>query len=265
MLEGGWITARASLAWLAVAFVGVAAACSASDSKSGGQLPNGSGASMGSGGTSSTGGGAGAGGSGGGLGSGGSASGAGGGVGASGASGTTGGTMGGGGVSGATGSGGRSGSGGAGNVTFTWPETAPGTGKCKAGHYVGDFNGTFVPSAVFFPLPIPVSGTVDLTLQEGTNGEFFDISNGKVSGLANGLYPYSADVLGRLNCVTRKLENGFLKNGKYNALGADFPFEGPVSADYDTLTYAFVNGVWNVKEPNPTYGGNGTWNARFTP
>jgi hypothetical protein len=167
---------------------------------------------------------------------------------------------------GGTGTGGAGGgTGGSSNVVFDWPETPPGGGKCKAGHYVGDFNGTFVPSAVVFPLPIPVTGNVDLNLSESANGEFFDISDGKVSGLANGLFPYSADVQGTLNCITRKLENGFLKNGKYNVGGVDYPFEGPVTADYDTLIFSFVNGTWNVKEPNPTYGGNGTWNAKFTP
>jgi len=161
--------------------------------------------------------------------------------------------------------GGSTGTGGGSNVSFTWLETAPGTGQCKAGRYIGDFNGTFSPSLTIFPLPIPVAGTVDLTLTESQSGEFLDISDGHVTGTANGTYPYEADVMGRLNCITRKLENGFMRNGFYTVGTTNYPFEGPVTADYDTLTYAFVNGTWIAKETNPTYGGNGTWNAKSCP
>jgi hypothetical protein len=157
------------------------------------------------------------------------------------------------------------GAGGSSNVQFNWPETAPGTGQCKPGRYIGDFTGMFSPSLTIFPLPIPVAGTVDLTLSESQSGEFLEISDGHVSGLANNQFPYEADILGRVNCITRKLENGFMRNGWYDVGGVRYPFEGPVAADYDTLTYAFVNGIWDAKEPTPPYGGNGTWNAKFCP
>jgi len=166
---------------------------------------------------------------------------------------------------GSLGSGGSPGSGGSAAVTFDWPETVPGTGKCKAGHYQGDFAGIYAPAITVFPAPIPVTGNVDLTLAESANGEFFDISGGKVSGLADGFVPYSADVVGKLDCKARKLVGASLKNGKYVVGVFEYLFEGPLTADYDTLTYAFVNGTWNVKEPNPAYGGSGTWNARSVP
>jgi hypothetical protein len=166
---------------------------------------------------------------------------------------------------GSFGSSGSSGSGGSAAVTFDWPETVPGTGQCKAGHYQGDFIGIYAPAVAVFPAPIPVVGNVDLTLAESADGEFFDISGGKVSGLANGFVPYSADVVGKLDCKARKLVGASLKNGKYIVGIFEYLFEGPLQADYDTLTYAFVNGTWDVKEPNPVYGGSGTWNARSVP
>jgi len=154
---------------------------------------------------------------------------------------------------------------GAGAVTFDWPETLPGTGTCQAGHYQGDFVGLFASSMTVFPAPIPVAGNVDLTLQESANGEFFEIAGGKVAGVADLLFPYEADIVGRLNCTTRKLENAALKNGHYLVGVFVLPFEGPLNSDYDTLTLSFVNGTWDVKEPNPTYGGFGTWNAKRVP
>jgi hypothetical protein len=169
------------------------------------------------------------------------------------------------GAGGSAGTGAGPGSGGSSSVTFDWPETAPGTGKCQAGNYKGDFVGIYSPVIAVFPAPIPVTGNVELTLSESPDGEFFEISGGKVSGLANGLFPYSADVVGTLDCKGRKLINAALKNGKYTVGVTDYPFEGPITADYDTLTYAFVNGTWDVKEPNPIYGGKGTWNGRNVP
>jgi hypothetical protein len=164
-----------------------------------------------------------------------------------------------------TGTGPMPGTGGSSSVTFEWPETAPGSGTCKAGQYHGDFLGIYSPAITVFPAPIPVTGNVELTLAESADGEFFEISGGKVSGVADGLFPYSADVVGTLDCTARKLVNASLKNGKYTVGIMDYPFEGPIAADYDMLTHAFVNGTWDVKEPNPIYGGSGTWNARSVP
>jgi hypothetical protein len=75
----------------------------------------------------------------------------------------------------------------------------------------------FASSMTVFPAPIPVGGNVDLTLEESANGEFFEITGGKVSGVADLLFPYEAIIVGRLNCTTRKLEGAALKNGHYLA------------------------------------------------
>jgi hypothetical protein len=149
------------------------------------------------------------------------------------------------------------------DIGFEWPETVPGL-KCRAGHYVGTFTGTYASSAAIIPLPIPVSGNVDLTLVQSANGEVFEITNGKLSGMANLVFPFSADLVGKLNCKVSKLDPATaLKNGNYIVLGANFSFEGSFLGDYDKVAVAFVNGTWDVKEPNPIYGGTGAWSASW--
>jgi hypothetical protein len=150
------------------------------------------------------------------------------------------------------------------DIIFGWPETVPGL-KCKAGHYHGSFTGTYASSATIIPLPIPVAGDIDLTLVQTANGEVLEITNGKLSGLADLIFPFSADLIGKLDCKTSKLDPATaLKNGNYIILGINFAFEGPFLGDYDKVAAAFVNGTWDVKEPNPIYGGTGEWSASWT-
>jgi hypothetical protein len=157
------------------------------------------------------------------------------------------------------------------NVVFDWPQATQ-TGSCKAGHYHGSFTGIYSPSIAFAPgVPIPVAGDIDITLDESADGEFFSVSNGKISGLADLLFPFQADVKGTLNCTTGKFENGSLENGTYIVGVIPYNFSGPLPADYDKLTQSFTNGKWTVGEPAwstnppPVYGGSGEWNAAWTP
>jgi hypothetical protein len=154
-------------------------------------------------------------------------------------------------------------------VSFDWPQGTSGSGaSCKAGHYSGSFVGIYSPSIAVAPVPIPVAGNIDLTLTKSQNGEFFDITGGKISGVADLLFPFAADVKGTLNCTTMTLENGFLSNGTYIVGVFPYPFEGPLTASYDKLTHAFTAGKWTVGEPKWTtppapYGGSGTWQANW--
>ena len=257
--------------WILVsALASLAVACSDSEGLSKSSNRGGSGGTSTSTGSGATGGSTG--------GTGGSTGGSGGATGGSG--GTTGGSGGAtGGSGGATGgSGGASGSGpidaggtagrpvsdgGKPDVIFDWPETVPGL-KCKAGHYKGTFTGTYASSAAIIPLPVPVAGDIDLTLVQSANGEVFEITNGKLSGMADLIFPFSADLIGKLNCRVSKLDPATaLKNGNYIILGINFAFEGSFLGDYDKMAVAFVNGAWDVKEPNPIYGGTGTWTANW--
>lgn len=149
------------------------------------------------------------------------------------------------------------------DVNFDWPETVPGL-KCKAGHYTGAFTGTYMTAATIFPLPVPVTGNIDLTLVQTANGEIFEITNGKLAGTADLIVPFSADLVGKLDCRVSKLDpSTALKNGSYIFLGIPIGFEGPFLGDYDKKASAFVNGTWDIKEMNPMYGGTGSWNAAW--
>jgi hypothetical protein len=185
-------------------------------------------------------------------------------------------------------------------------------GGCKAGHYTGNFNGVYSSFITFIGIPLVVSGNVDLYVDESNNGEFYTISNGHVTGIASpgggdggdegGLFggggiPYWCDVVGTLNCKTKKVDNGAIKNCGYcvgiaddagNCLGIEGNFEGPVTGDYDSSIHAFINGTWAADETSDasgpvgaadasddggpfcqyglfTYGGCGTWSAQYTP
>lgn len=154
-------------------------------------------------------------------------------------------------------------------VTFDWPQATTTSGTCKAGRYHGSFIGIYSPSITVFPAPIPVAGDIDLTLTQSSTGEFFDITGGKVSGVADGLFPFSADVQGTLDCAAGKLVNGFLSKGVYIVGVLPYAFEGPLTGNYDKLTQSFTNDDWTVGEPTwttprPIYGGSGTWQATWT-
>jgi hypothetical protein len=153
------------------------------------------------------------------------------------------------------------------NVTFDWPQGGV-TPSCKAGHYHGSFAGIYSPGIAVAPVPIPVAGEIDLTLQESADGEFFNVANGKVSGVADLLFPFAADIEGKLNCTAGKLESGFLRKGTYIVGVLPYPFEGPLTGTYDQLTHAFTTGKWTVGEPKwttppPLFGGSGDWNATW--
>lgn len=155
-------------------------------------------------------------------------------------------------------------------VKFDWPEATATSGSCKSGHYSGSFAGMYASGLTFVGVPIPVSGNLDLTLNQAASGEFFTVSGGKLSGVADGLFPFSADVSGTLDCAKGQLVDGKLSNGIYN-LGVQGvqggTFEGPMPANYDKLTHAFT-GTWQVFEPKmstppPIYGGSGTWQTAW--
>jgi len=172
------------------------------------------------------------------------------------------------------------------DARFDWLRTEATGGSCEAGHYEGSFEGWY-GSPLTFTVPIPVSSIpaapgmesgfqFDLE-QEGT-GEIFNVAGGKLKGLANGLFPFEADIEGKLDCTTKKFE-AELVNGWYDAFGLRFFFHGPLLADYNKVTHTFVNGTWNVEEepdanappPDPNLppplvgGGDGTWTTTWVP
>lgn len=155
-------------------------------------------------------------------------------------------------------------------IKFDWPESVPTAGSCKPGKYSGTFTGWYAADLIA-GFPVPIAGNVDLTLLQSDDGEFFKLADGKISGLVYGFIPFDSGLTGTLDCGTLKLVDGFMPKGKYNLFGTDYPYEGPLDADYDKLTNAFVNGKWIVGEPtyhrgdpSTQFGGFGDWGVNYT-
>lgn len=171
---------------------------------------------------------------------------------------------------------------------FDWHRTMPIGGSCKAGHYVGEFSGQYSPSLTFTFGIFDITGTVEFDLFQTGNGEFLEIENGKMEGIAIDSVPFTGEIVGSLNCTTGFAE-AYLVNCMYVfALVLPALFEGPALGLYDKINHVFVNGVWSVTEedllgnypdPLPVYpgdplppigiltvcGGVGTWNATSVP
>jgi hypothetical protein len=154
------------------------------------------------------------------------------------------------------------------SVTFDWPESQS-SGTCQAGHYSGSFAGFYASTWTVVGAPIPVAGNLSLTLDQSADGEFFTISGGTLCGLADGLFPFSADISGTLDCKTGELVDSKLTNGGYWFGVVVGPpagtFDGPLPGTYDKLTHSFT-GTWKVYEPDSSdpstpFGGSGDWTA----
>ena len=160
-------------------------------------------------------------------------------------------------------------------LKFDWPEDTGSSGPpCKAGKYVGSFKGVY-QSPLVVGIPLNIQGRIQFELNQSASGEFFEISNGHVEGAADptgglagdgGGVPFSADIVGTLNCDSGQLEGGKLENGVYTAFDViTGNFDGPITGTYDRNTSTFTNGTWKVTEPaNTAFGGSGTWAATWS-
>jgi hypothetical protein len=185
---------------------------------------------------------------------------------------------------------------------------------CLPGHYLGTLEGTYASSLTVVGLPIPFAANIDLLLERSASGgeiPVYTVANGTLTGLStlpNGLFSGLSSQLrcrisGSLDCAQKKLIDGALRDCAYCFLGADFDggafydggacsgieghFQGPLYADYDSTTHAFVHGTWNAQDLSPlddggvplpdggaiddaglpigpgNYGGSGTWEAGY--
>jgi hypothetical protein len=156
---------------------------------------------------------------------------------------------------------------------------------CKAGFYQGTFAGIYSSHITVIGVGIPVTGNIELTLdQQGSSDSMctiqiegeglttescnnvFTVSGGSISGVADKLFPYYCSLTGTLDCAKKELVNGWIEC-TYCALGvipdgggvtsgdplavcegAGGNFAGVLEADYDTSTLSFTGGVWNGAE-----------------
>ena len=164
------------------------------------------------------------------------------------------------------------------SIRFDWPvdDPSPAGLMCQPGHYNGVFLGLYTSPITVVGVPIPVTGDVRLTLAQSSNGEFFTITDGFVTGRADILAEYRCNFYGTLNCTTKKLEMGSIVCkycvGAYASdggicLGLESHFKGPVTADYNAANQAFENATWKGKEGDDAgvFGGAGIWTASYTP
>ncbi len=152
---------------------------------------------------------------------------------------------------------------------FDWTESLPGQGTCKPGKYTGTFmcdykqdgpDGGAAPDASVIAM---VSGPVTLTLQKSMSGEFLEISDGKLDGVAMGVISFSSMLSGRLDCTTLKFSAKAVM-GSY-ALGGLLPlgtFDGSLIGMFDTQTLT-LKGEWALKAGAGSC--RGPWTASYTP
>jgi len=155
---------------------------------------------------------------------------------------------------------------------FDWQRTQPSQGSCEAGHYEGTFSGIYGPSIIVvadlkvipvFPIDLPGSPGLAFDLLREGQGEVFSVQNGHMNGNALGAFPFTADIVGKLDCEQQRFD-AKLVNGSYFIGPLEYKFEGPLLAAYDKPSHSFVNGTWEVVEPAyPSAGGGGDWSAHW--
>jgi hypothetical protein len=135
--------------------------------------------------------------------------------------------------------------------------------RCLPGHYKGSFSGTYASPASYVGVKIPVSGAIDLHLNQASNPEFLSIDNGTLSGVSDYVYPFSATLTGTLDCTTNMFMSKM--NGSYKVGQKVYPFYGTLDSGYDPSKESLTPGTWKSAEPmQPSnIGGSGSWSAAY--
>jgi hypothetical protein len=130
--------------------------------------------------------------------------------------------------------------------------------ECKAGHYQGTFHGTI---NVLLVLNIPIEGDISIDVQASEQGDSLVIENGTVMGTDQDGNPVTADVVGTLDCPTKTLEDGELRNGVYvrESINQTIKFAGTVQATYHAGNPPTVSGTWSTQ--GGIESGSGPFNA----
>lgn len=131
---------------------------------------------------------------------------------------------------------------------------------CIPGIYKGKFQGKIT---VLGFIGLDIDGDVNIEIGTEVVDNKVVLDNGKVMGTDQDKNPLEATVSGTLNCITGKLENGKLEDGKYTRpLTGDVLFSGTVTADY-TPDPPSAKGTW--KTSGGIEMGMGTWSAALVP
>jgi hypothetical protein len=148
-----------------------------------------------------------------------------------------------------------------GDISFDWVRTVPLEGECKPGRYEGSFECTTNgPLGDIMP-EILVTGPVVMTLEKSLNGEFLEIVDGSLEGLAQEFaVPFTSELEGQLDCTTNKFE-AFAVDGTYLLFVLEGKFHGDLTGDYNRLT-SHLSGQWSLSDDlNDNLTCVGPWTA----
>lgn len=152
-------------------------------------------------------------------------------------------------------------------ITFDWMETQPGGGgDCKPGTYSGTFSCDYLLDPNDPTTAMQVSGPVVFTLMKSQNGEFLEISNGRLDGFAMLFINFTSELSGKLDCSTDSFDamavNGVYGFGDVNALPTG-TFQGTLSGMLDRSSLT-LTGTWSLTG-DPGITCTGPWMATFQP
>jgi hypothetical protein len=151
-------------------------------------------------------------------------------------------------------------------VTFEWPATLPGDADCRAGTYTGTFSCAYRLAPTDVDPLVVVEGPIALTLERSQDGEFLEITDGQLEGIASLIIGFRSQLAGKLDCATRTLTANAV-DGLYGfgdpALLPFGGFEGTLDGQLDASTGA-LDGQWDLAV---SMGGAcvGPWQANWTP
>jgi len=144
------------------------------------------------------------------------------------------------------------------DIMFDWEDTMP--AKCEAGRYEGTFSCNYVAMGGDPTMGILVTGPIVMTLTESENGEFLEITNGKLDGNTGLIINFTSALSGRLNCATREF-GARAEMGLWGPIVPVNPFDGVLEARYDDVT-STLTGTWALNEMLTMGICSGPWNAR---
>lgn len=117
---------------------------------------------------------------------------------------------------------------------------------------------------------IEITGPIAITLAKGQSGEFLEISNGQLDGIAAQVFGFTVKLKGRLDCGSNTL-TAMAVDGAYGfgdpgvlTLGTG---EGTLSGMLDRQTVT-LSGNWNLMITDGVGAGGscvGPWTAMLTP
>lgn len=155
-------------------------------------------------------------------------------------------------------------------IAFDWQETTPGKNECQPGTYSGTFTCNYTGPGIDPSAPFVATGPVVFTLMKSQNGEFLEISDGHIQGLADLIFDFNSKLQGRLDCTTNMFTamavEGTYGLGDANLLPVGL-FQGTLSGTLDRSS-ATLSGEWSLMVTDGLGAGGtcvGPWTATWTP